>query len=259
MKNILKIFSAFLVCLTISSCASTNSTMPARQGIDDDTDPYEGFNRAMFEFNNQVDRFVLEPAAKGYRFITPAYFRTMVSGAIKNLKEPVYSVNNFLQGKFADGFGNLGRFALNSTLGLAGTHDVSVGFGLKPAPNSLDATLASWCITDGPFLVLPLYGAATPRSFVGNMTDDLANPLFIATHHDANIKDKVMYSHMAIKAVSIREANMDLIDDFKKSSVDFYATMRSAFLQNRTKFPTCGTQANTQPNYDFDFNMDDED
>lgn len=233
------------------------------ESVEEKADKFESFNRFSFEFNNQLDRFILRPLAVGYRSITTKYIRDRVNSALTNIKEPVSSVNNMLQGEFSAGLKNIGRFAINTTLGLVGTYDVAAGgFSLTPAPTNFDKTLAKWCIKDGPFIVLPIFGPTTPRAFIGDTVDGLVNPVVIATYNDANYRDKILYPYAAVSAIALREASMDLIDDFKKNSVDFYATVRSAYIQNRMKINRCETSSDdteiSKPNYDFDFYMDDE-
>jgi len=221
----------------------------------------ESYNRAMFNFNTKVDDYVVKPVAKGYRAITTDFIRERVRNFFANLKEPASMVNHGLQGNFADSGKSLGRFAVNTTLGLLGTFDVAGGWGLKRNKTGLDATLAKWCVPDGPFIVLPLLGPSTPRHTVGLAGDALADPTYWADYYASFGKDWERYSFYygltALGFVSLREANLDLLDNLTSTSVDVYGTIKSAFLQNRLKLNVCATQDGQPASYDFDF--DDED
>ena len=178
MRGIYSIFAACsLIALTTASCANPNdrtSSMPA-----DEHPTLEAYNRKMFEFNYQVDKYILKPTAKGYRAITTPYIRERVNNALANIKEPISAFNHLLQGEIKESGINLSRLVINSTLGLAGMYDVAGGWGLKPSKAGFDETLAKWCIKDGPFIVLPLLGPATPRSTVGLAVDSLTNPVYL--------------------------------------------------------------------------------
>ncbi|MDD4556809.1 MAG: VacJ family lipoprotein [Alphaproteobacteria bacterium] len=221
-------------------------------------DKFEGFNRAMFGFNMTLDEYVLEPLAKGYRAITNQYVRDRVSGVLSNIVEPVSAVNHLLQGDVVKSGQNIGRFALNSTLGLLGMYDVAGGgWHLAPAKTNFDETLATWCVKDGPYLVFPVLGMNTMRSFSGEIVDGFANPLYIATYGDSNINAKVLYPYAGLVMISKREKSIEFIDSFKQSSVDLYAISRSAFLQNRKKMARCGVvEESATPDYDFDFDVE---
>ncbi|MDR1694203.1 MAG: VacJ family lipoprotein [Lactobacillaceae bacterium] len=262
-----KVLSIMLIPMALQACAHESASVvnagSSHAVVEENYDKFEGFNRFSFEVNNQLDNYVLRPLAKGYRAVTTQYIRDRVNLALANLKEPMSSVNNILQGEFASGLKNIGRFAINSTLGLAGMYDVAGGgFGLEPHPSNFDMTLANWCVKDGPFIVLPIIGPTTPRAILGDAFDGLGNPVVVATYNDANTRDKILYPYFALSAVAARETNMEMLDDVKKSSVDFYATVRSAFLQNRKQINKCGVNTETESqtlDYDFDFDMDEED
>ncbi|MFV0626974.1 MAG: VacJ family lipoprotein [Alphaproteobacteria bacterium] len=221
----------------------------------DNEDKFETFNRAMFGFNMTVDDYVLEPAAQGYRKVTNQYVRNRVSSVISNIREPVSAVNHLFQGEFIKAGKNIGRFVLNSTLGLFGMYDVaSGGWDMSPAKTGFDETLATWCVKDGPYIVLPIFGGNTMRSATGEVVDSYMSPVYIATYDQADISAKIVYPYAATVAISKRERSMDLVNDFKKNSVDLYAMSRSAFLQSRKNMPRCGiVEENTAPDYDFDF------
>lgn len=217
----------------------------------------------MFSFNYQIDKYVIKPVAKGYRKITNQFFRDRVNNALFNILEPMSAANQLLQGEFKQSATTLGRFAVNSTLGLAGTFDVASHWGWKKELSGIDSTLAKWCVPDGPYIVLPLIGPSTPRAALSLVADGYSTPVYWLGSNDANTKDKIFWSYAAITYIAIREKTMDIMEDLESNSVDYYSTMRSAYLQLRTqKNNTCinsSSVEDNQLNYDFDFGIEEED
>ena len=247
---------AFMV-LTTASCSTSRNISTDEH---DQTDTLETYNRAMFKFNYEFDKYILKPLAEGYRNVTTPYIRRRVTTALSNLKEPLYATNNLLQGELKNSGISLFRFAVNSTLGLAGMYDVAEGWGFSRKQAGFDSTLAKWCVKDGPYLILPIFGPSTPRAAVSLALDSAFNPLYWATYNDANVHDKVMYSYAVISGVSTRESVMEVWDDLERNSVDFYAAMRSAYLQNRGQNGCYNNvKGETEASYDFDFGIEDED
>ncbi len=218
----------------------------------------ESYNRAMFSFNNYFNHYLLMPAARGYRAVTTKPIRTSIRSSLSNLREPLTAGNHALQGNLKDTGVSIARFAINSTLGLFGLFDVASGWGLEKNTTNFDDTFAEWCIPDGPYIVLPFLGPSTPRDAVGTGLGFVLDPVYWATYNDKNISDKVAYSYAALQAISLMEENMDMLNDFEKNSVDFYSTVKSAFMQHR-KNKGCFAKEATEDSpadYDFDFNMD---
>ena len=140
-------------------------------------DPWEGFNRAMFQFNNVTYRYALHPIADGYNYIVPAPVRDKIGNAFDNLREPLNLVNHALTGEVDKAGNNLGRFLINSTLGLLGLFDpANSWFGLAPAKQTLASTLQHYDIGSGPYLVLPILGPADPRGAFSTLTEGLVHP-----------------------------------------------------------------------------------
>lgn len=256
MKQIIKIFA--VATLIISSHIKY-----LRANENDST--LESYNRAMFNFNSAADYFVIKPLAKGYRKVTTPFIRERVHDFYANLKEPVSTINHALQGDFADSGKSLGRFIVNSTLGLLGTFDVASGWGLQNKRTDFDRTLAKWCVPDGPFFILPLIGPSTPRAATGMAADTLATPTYWANYYASFGQDWERYTFYygitALGFVSLREENIEFLDNLTANSVDPYATIKSAYIQNRLKIGVCGkTDVDAQSaGYDFDFDdMDDD-
>ena len=245
-KKISLFFILFAATLSLSSCANNGQTV---QSID----KFETYNRAMFSFNYQVDKYVFKPVATGYRNVTNQYTRDRVNSVLLNLTEPLIAVNHMLQGDPKESGKSLSRFVINTTLGLVGMYDVAKGWGIEPKPTLFNQTLAKWCVKDGPFIVLPLLGPSTPRAATSLMLDIVANPIYFAIPKDANIRDKIKYTYTAVGIIALREKNIELLDDLENNSVDFYAAVRSAYLQNQSK-NKCYNAVETTETYDFDFN-----
>ena len=253
----MKQFCALFLSVFLAACATNpNGT---KMKASDEPSKLEAYNRAMFNFNYQVDRKVLKPIAKGYKAITTQAIRDRVTNFFNNLEEPAYAINNILQGEFKDSTQSVARFAINSTLGLLGMFDVASGWGLDKKKNSFDATMAKYCVPDGPFFIVPILGPATPRYLVGWGADAFADPMYWALF-DKQDEDWALiatYSSTALKYINKRAENMALLDSLEEGSVDFYATIKSAFLQNRQKFQSiCGARKDdndSSASYDFDF------
>src|SRR3990172_4959432 len=130
---------------------------------DNARDPLEGFNRAMYTFNDKLDRYVLKPLAKGYRAITPAPVSKSISNFFSNLHDPAIMLNNLIQGKPKQAASDLGRVLVNSTIGIAGLFDVASKMGLEKHNEDFGQTLAVWGVGDGPYLVLPFFGPSNVR------------------------------------------------------------------------------------------------
>lgn len=246
-KNLLSV-------LALSTCISGCASASAGDAYEHN-DPLEGFNRPMFTFNYNLDKYVLKPAARGYRYITPEFVQDRVISAFENLKEPATSVNYILQGEPLKALTSAGRFLVNSTLGLAGTFDVATGWGWKLDRTGFDDTLATWCVPMGPYLVLPLMGSTTPRGAVATLADSFADPAYWATenHEDGYL---AYAGYNLAEAIVYREATMDFTEDLEKNSVDLYTTVRSAYMQNKNK-GLCKFGSTPETNsYDFDFDVE---
>ena len=248
-KSTLFSVASATVFLTASCASATN--------IDkhDSEDPFESFNRAMFEFNMQLDKYILKPVAEGYRAITTPAVRERVRSAFSNIKEPISAVNQILQGEMTRSGTSVSRLVINSTLGLGGTFDVASAWGLEHHPDGFEETLAKWCVPSGPYLVLPFIGSTTPRAFTGEIADSFTNPVYWLTedHEDGYY---AYAGYIAIKTIVNREAYLDLGNDLQRNSVDFYTTMKSAYMQNKSKLNSCGEES--QASYDFDFEIEEE-
>lgn len=197
-----------------------------------DADPWEGFNRKMFALNDGLDRHFMIPAAKAYRTVTHKKQRKGLRNFIANLRTPVILVNDVLQGEFGRASDTLGRFVVNSTIGFGGMGDPAERLGIAQHSEDFGQTLAVWGVDSGPYIVLPFFGPSTIRDGFGSAVDLTANPAFwIRT-------DPALYyrfSTVSAGLISMREPLIEPLADIKADSLDYYASIRSFYLQSRKR------------------------
>ena len=217
-------------------------------------DPIEGFNRAVFAFNDVVDTALLRPIALGYTTITPDPVILAVRHFFLNLNSPVIFVNDVLQADFGDAGVTLGRFAVNSTVGVLGLFDPATSIGMERHRADFGQTLHSYGVDSGPYVVLPLLGPSSARDTVGAVADALTNPLFWLLDTTPNL------ILSGVKAVSVREELLQPLDELKASSVDYYSALKSAYVQNRRVELNKGRVPEGGDNYDqlFDATLNSE-
>lgn len=240
MKHKIKIIS--LICGAI-----TTSNVVAKT-----YDPYEGFNRAMYDFNDGVDAYVAAPLANGYKFITPSVVQTGVNNFFTNLKGINVVLNDLLQAKFFQSAADLGRFTLNTTAGIGGFVDVAKYAGLEQNEEDFDQTLAVWGIPEGAYLVLPLVGPATIRSAPASAFDAAANPASYASI-GANFASAPLQFMSALNARANAEGALKFINE---AAVDKYVFTRESFLQWRKSLEKDG---NVSAEIDAELLTDDKD
>ncbi|MDP5029183.1 MAG: VacJ family lipoprotein [Paraglaciecola sp.] len=189
------------------------------------SDPLETVNRSIWDFNYEVlDAFVLRPSAVAYVEYMPQAARTGLLNMAENLEEPSNSINNLLQGKVADSVSSLGRFVLNSTVGLLGVIDVASEIGLERKEEAFGEVLGSWGLETGPYLMLPALGPSDVRSGVGDYVDNFYGPL------DAlNIYFSIF--RMSIKALDARGSVIQQEQQLH-ASADPYSFVKNAYFQN---------------------------
>ena len=191
-------------------------------------DPWEGFNRAMFRFNDTADRWFLKPAAVSYRQITPMFMQTGVSNFFSNLHEINNVLNDVLQWKWGQAGNDTGRFLVNTTVGLGGLFDVAQHMGLEPSDGEdFGQTLAAWGVPSGPYVVVPMLGPSTIRDFPGEVVEWYTNPL--TYYVDPNSLE------YTIKTVDVIQTRAGLLqaESLLQGDRDRYVLMRDAYLQRR--------------------------
>ncbi|MBE9606600.1 VacJ family lipoprotein [Acetobacteraceae bacterium H6797] len=235
-KRLIPLLFAAMMPAMLAACATKPpaSEPEALSEYETNNDPLEPFNRAMYAVNNGIDTVILRPAALGYRYVVPQPVRTGVRNVLLNLGTPVIALNDALQGE-GQRFGTtLGRFVLNSTIGVLGVFDVATGFGLPRHGEDFGQTLATWGVGEGPYLFLPIFGPSNPRDVVGLVTDTATNPMTWVLM-GSDIPQSVPYIVLGVRIVDAREGVLDTLDDVKRSSLDPYATIRSAYRQQRNR------------------------
>ncbi len=211
---------ATAMTMALSACSTTTQ--------DDENDPWESVNRGIFGFNQVADEYVMEPVAKGYRYITPDPVISRIGNISDNLGEPVSMINAFLQGDFDQGMVNFWRFVLNSTVGIAGMNDVAASAGLMPRTEDFGQTLAVWGVGDGPYVMLPILGPSSVRDTGGMAADWFLNPVHYA------IDDTGTEIWLAVaQGLVTRERLIEVLDDVNETSLDPYVTLRSMYRQHR--------------------------
>lgn len=192
-------------------------------------DPLQPFNRAMFTFNDVVDRAVFRPLAVGYRAVLPQRVRNGVNNFFNNLRAPTTLLNDILQGKPQRAQETINRFLVNSTIGLLGFVDIATSIGFPKHQEDYGQTLAVWGVPSGPYIVLPLLGPSTLRDAVGKVPEFyIADPLWEPDDTAVTI------ARFGVRAVDIRSRLLDL-DRVIKMQVDPYLFFRETYLQNRQR------------------------
>lgn len=197
-------------------------------------DPWESFNQPMFTFNLKLDEYVLRPVATGYATILPEPARRSIDRFFENLGVLPRFTNSILQGKFAGAGREVGRFAVNTTLGGVGLFDVADEmFGWEPSEEDFGQTLATYGTSSGPYLVLPFYGPSNVRDTVGFAVDSAMNPMnyLLSTLQVLAIQGGLTVGN----AVNSRSLNLELFEDVDRFSLDLYGAVQDGYLQQRSK------------------------
>jgi phospholipid-binding lipoprotein MlaA len=219
---------------------------------EDPDDPLEPLNRGIFQFNRVLDGLLLEPAAIMYRAATPQFFRTGVRNFLANLTTPVVLANDLLQGEFARAELTLGRFMMNTILGLGGVIDVGGKLGMPDRHyEDFGQTLAVYGVGPGPYLMLPLLGPSSGRDAIGRVVDIAFDPLSVVEVADPGlVSTEIALARRAAEILSFREANIEQIDELERSSIDLYAAVRTLYGQYRANEIRNGAVAEIDDIYD---------
>lgn len=200
-------------------------------------DPIEPVNRAIFSFNEFVDEWVLEPAARGYRYVTPEPVRRGFRNFFEHIQYPRYLIADLIQLKFQQAAVHTGRFVLNTTLGLGGFIDASERiFQIDHHEEDIGAAFGYWGVPSGAYLVLPVFGPSNVRDFFGGIGDRAADPIFWASFAEGLSWEEdvaISWGGSALEAVTIRESLIEAIDAGKEASLDYYAFVRRSYAQQR--------------------------
>ena len=220
------------LALIATGCATPPTDPAARAAFDEANDPLEPLNRDIFEFNRVLDGLLFKNVAEFYRIVVPEEIRTSIHNIMVNLNEPVVLANNLLQGRVERGGTTAARFAVNSTAGLAGIFDVASGWGLKEQTGDFGQTLYSWGVEDGgPYLVLPVLGPSNPRDGIGMGVDGYIDPFRYVFRREG--VGYINTARFVMEGLDERVRVGPQLDEIERSSLDFYAQLRSLFRQNR--------------------------
>lgn len=194
-------------------------------------DPLEGANRWTFAFNQGLDRWLLDPLTRGYQWLVPAPGRRGVNRVFRNLNSPVVFANEVLQLRPVPAGITIGRFVVNSTLGIVGIFDVADDWmGLTRGEADFGQTLARYHVPRGPYLVVPLFGPSTARDALGTIVDQAIDPLTYLVG-PLNLQWQLILG--SGQGLALRDSHLGSLDALRDSSVDYYAALRSAYLQTR--------------------------
>lgn len=208
--------SLLVMAIALSGCATTNPQ-----------DPFEGFNRAMFTFNDKVDQVAVKPAAEVYSNVVPQFVQIGVGNFFGNLGDVWTAINNFLQGKVEEGFSDVMRVAVNSTFGFAGLLDIGSEAGLTKHREDFGQTLGKWGVKSGPYVVLPIFGSSTLRDTAA-MPVDMGADLW-------SYYDPVHWRNTGsiVRLVDLRASVLDASNLVEEAALDRYVFVRDAYLQRR--------------------------
>jgi phospholipid-binding lipoprotein MlaA len=214
-----------------AGCATPPSDPAARAEFEATNDPLEPMNREIFDFNQFLDRILIKPLAEGYRTVVPQVGRNAIRHFLDNLGEPVIFANDVLQGDFERANLTVGRFLLNSTFGGGGLADLATDAGAARQPGDFGQTLYTWGLSDGPYLVLPVLGPSDVRDTVGLGVDIEMDPFDWLAY--LNGYSAVSYGRWGLYGIDERSRSIETIEELKRTSVDFYAQIRSLYRQHR--------------------------
>jgi phospholipid-binding lipoprotein MlaA len=197
--------------------------------LEEDYDPWESFNEKMFSFNRNLDKYLLKPVARAYRFVMPEPWQVLISNGFDNINFVPRMVNSLLQAKWGGAGRELGRFLINSTAGIGGLFDPAKDFfGIPKSREDFGQTLGVWGAGAGPYLILPFMEPLTVRDGIGRAVDGFMDPLsyllpFIWDRIGMKIGD----------TINDRALNYDLFQGFEESVIDMYSAVRHGYLQRR--------------------------
>ena len=247
MKKVLSISALIFLFLNFS----------AKSDAEEVKDCFEGLNRATFAFNQGLDKAILKPIANGYRKL-PMPIRTGTSNVLSNLSNLVTIPNNILQGDLRTAGLNTARLTVNTTIGIFGIFDVAqqMGFVKDYKKEDYGQTLGKWGVKEGCYLVLPILGPTTLRDSIGAVASILGgDPWYnVTVKNDTQyFKDSDYFVSRGSDGINFRSKNLEAFENLEKNSMDFYASVRSLYLQDRKqKIINSNKVIDTQDDSDWD-------
>ncbi len=235
-KFIITIFSVFLLSFNAIAASDGELALSGNEKPEKINDCFEKLNRATFSFNQGLDKAIFKPLAKGYRNL-PDPIQKGTGNAVRNLSNLITIPNNVLQGDIKNAVINTGRLVVNTTIGLLGTIDVANKMGFpKYVKEDYGQTLGAWGVGPGCYLVLPVLGPSTVRDTAGSFVNVLGgDPWYNASIHGNNefLSESLFITSRALSGIDFRANNIESIDNLESNSIDFYASVKSLYLQDR--------------------------
>ncbi len=235
---------ALLLQINIANAGATGSEELKNSQSNTANECFEGFSRAMFKLNHTLDKAIFKPVAKGYRAL-PTPLRKGTGNVVDNLRSLLTLSNNILQGDLDRAGNTAARFGINTTAGILGIFDPATKFGFKElGKEDFGQTMGVWGVGSGCYFVLPILGPTTTRDAIGLVGNTILDPVYQITHNteirndvvgNGNYSEHNYYYYRGTGAVDFRAKNIESFDSIEENSIDLYASLKSLYLQNRTK------------------------
>jgi phospholipid-binding lipoprotein MlaA len=190
-------------------------------------DPMENFNRSMYKVHDGIDTVVMKPLATGYAAVLPDPIQTGVTNFFSNIADLPIALNNLLQGKPDEAIGDLGRFLINSTVGVFGILDIATPAGIEKNTEDVGQTLGRWGVDSGAYVFIPVFGPRTVRDTAGLALDLMIDPI---THID---HVPTRNTALGVRAINYRAELLPADKVIEEAAIDKYAYIRDAYLQRR--------------------------
>ena len=235
----------FLLAAALGGCAATSAT------VSDERDPWEGWNRDVQDFNDNLDEYVMKPVAKGYRWIMPSFADRGVTNFFSNIDDIGVTINDLLQFKLAQTGSDGARFLVNTVAGIGGLIDVASMLDLPKHNEDFDQTLGVWGMSTGPYLVLPLFGPSSPRGVGGLIGDAAMNPMtYVGSGY-------ITGGLFALDATDQRSDHLSTEKIATEAAIDRYEFFKNAYFQQR-RYLVLDGNVPEEDELDLDIDFDDE-
>ncbi len=259
---------ALAVLVVVAGCASqpkpdtgATSSIDSQQmaEVDDENDPIELFNRFSFAFNLALDTFIFKPAAATYRALLPGEVRDSVQNFFRNLEAPVILANDVFQGEMERAETTLVRFVINTTIGVLGLFDMAADMGYPYHDEDFGQTMAVHGVSEGAYLVIPVFGPSSFRDGFGILVDIFLDPLtYVSQAYDA---EDALLARTVISGIDTRSRHIEDLENLQRDAIDFYARIRSLYRQKRQSDINNGEVDGVTPIpglYSFEFDDDEQ-
>lgn len=224
------VVSALVAAFSLTAC--TTITEPADGNVEV-YDPWEGWNRGVYQFNETVDKAAIGPVARTYKAATPGFFRDGVTNFLTNLRQPVVFANTVLQGNADASAHTVSRFLINTTVGVVGVFDVASELGVDKHDEDFGQTLGVWGVDEGPFLMLPIMGPSNLRDTFGRGVDNAFDPLNWTEFEDPDLDDEISVGRAVIGAISTRARLDEQIETLREQPEPYIALRRNYTSQRK--------------------------